>query len=94
MRLYNDVDNVVRRLFPSQITIDRQSTERAIYFYGYLLEQTLRVFDVTPLELTPPRLKDMTPIVIKQSLMKQILMMAKIVITKENLYSNNGICRR
>lgn len=92
--MHNEVDETVRRLFSSRIIINKESTKRAIYFHGYLLEQTLRIFDVSAIESAVPRMKDMTPAEIKRSLVKQILMMPKIIITKENLYSNNGISKR
>ena len=90
IRLYNEIDIVVRRLFSSQITISKASTNRAIYFHGYLLEQTLKIFDVTSMELLIPKQNHITAAEIKQLLMRQILMLPRIIITKENLYSMNG----
>ncbi|CAF1493180.1 unnamed protein product, partial [Rotaria sp. Silwood1] len=78
-RLYNEIDQIVRQLFESQITITTTSTSRAIYFHAYLLEQTLKLFDITPLETT--RLKmNMTGINNLQTVAcRQILMSPKII---------------
>ncbi|CAF1008768.1 unnamed protein product [Rotaria sordida] len=85
LRLYNEIDMVIRRLFEPQITITKASTSRAIYFHGYLLEQTLKVFDISSLETVIP---NMNPTIGKE-LCRQILMLPQIIITKENLYSFN-----
>ncbi|CAF4885773.1 unnamed protein product, partial [Rotaria sp. Silwood1] len=78
-RLYNEIDQIVRQLFESQITITTTLISRAIYFHAYLLEQTLKLFDITPLETT--RLKmNMTGINNLQTVAcRQILMSPKII---------------
>ena len=91
IRLFNEIDVVVRRLFQHQITITKTSISRAIYFHGYLLEQTLKIFDISQLEIVLPNVNQTTGKELQEILSRQILMLSKIIITKENLYSLNGI---
>jgi hypothetical protein len=84
------MDNIIRQLFRSQITISRISTSRAIYFHGYLLEQTLQIFDVNKLETVPSHLNSLNCGELKESLIRQIILIPKIIITKADLYSIYG----
>ena len=44
LRLFNEMQQTIRRLYQCQIIITKDSISRAIYFHGYLLEQTLKSF--------------------------------------------------
>ncbi|CAF1066449.1 unnamed protein product [Adineta ricciae] len=89
IRLFNEIDSVIRRLYGPQITITESSVDRAIYFHGYLLEQTLKLFDITTLESIGPKSFRLSSFELKQSLMREILMLPQIIITKEDLYEQN-----
>jgi hypothetical protein len=91
LRLYNETDHIIRRLFEPQIIISTTSVSRAIYFHGYLLEQTLKIFDITSFETVMPLINPTTGKELQEILCRQILMLSNIIITKENLYSFNGI---
>ncbi|CAF3895281.1 unnamed protein product, partial [Rotaria sp. Silwood1] len=90
-RLYNEIDQIVRQRFESQIIITTTSTSRAIYFHGYLLEQTLKLFDISPLEPTRLKMNMMGINNLQTVVCRQILMLPKIIITKENLFSVNEL---
>lgn len=83
---------MIQARFEHQITITQQSTCRAVYFHSYLLEQTLKLLDVTLLDNTSLNMnvlmhagKDVETV-----LCRQILILPKIIITKENLYTAYG----
>jgi len=90
-RLYNDIVNTIRMLFSSEITITIASINRAIYFHGYLLEQTLQIFDISSLIADVSNVYSTDEKELEHTLCRQILLLPKILITKENLYSLNGI---
>ncbi|CAM4851960.1 unnamed protein product, partial [Rotaria magnacalcarata] len=89
IRLLNEVSQIVRTRFENQITITTASTSRAIYFHGYLLEQILKIFDITPLDNIPQNININSGIDLKTALCRQILLLPMIIITKENLYLSN-----
>jgi hypothetical protein len=89
-RLYNDIDNTIRRLFSPNITITKTSVTRAIYFHGYLLEQTLQIFDISSLVTDLPNPNPTMRKELQDILCRQLLLLPKIIITKENLYSLSG----
>ncbi|CAF1489103.1 unnamed protein product [Adineta ricciae] len=62
-----------------QITINELAIDRAIYFHGYLLEQTLESIGLKSNRLSNAELK--------ASLIREILMFPEIIITKEALYA-------
>lgn len=90
-RLYNELANNIQRLFQPRITITKASIERAMYFHGYLLEQTLQIFDITSLATTVPILNPIIGKELIDILCRDILLIPKIIITKQNLYSLNGM---
>ncbi|CAF2086561.1 unnamed protein product, partial [Rotaria magnacalcarata] len=89
IRLLNEISQIVRTRFENQITITTSSTSRAIYFHGYLLEQILKIFDITPLDNIPQNININSGIDLKTALCRQILLLPMIIITKENLYLSN-----
>ena len=90
MRLFNEIGNAVRRLHDSQIVITKTSASRAIYFHGFLLEQTLQLFDINPLE----KIQRNTSIIAEKDMemivCRQLLCLPMIIITKESLYLSSG----
>ena len=90
LRLFNEMQQTIRRLYQCQIIITKESISRAIYFHGYLLEQTLKVFDISPLETIISNTNQTVGKKIQPILCRQIFMLSKIIITKESLYSFNG----
>jgi hypothetical protein len=89
-RLFNDITNKIRLLYQPEIIITKTSVNRAIYFHGYLLEQTLQIFDISPLITHLPNTNIIIGKELQDILCRQILLLPKIIITKENLYSLNG----
>jgi transcriptional antiterminator len=89
-RLYNDIENTIRRLFQPDITITKTSVTRAIYFHGYLLEQTLQIFDISSLVTDLPNPNPTIKKELQDILCRQLLLLPKIIISKENLYSLSG----
>ena len=47
IRLFNEISQIIHTRFEIQIAITKESTCLAIYFHGCLLEQTLKLFDIT-----------------------------------------------
>ena len=90
IRLFNQIESVIRSSYGPQITINESSVDRAIYFHGFLLEQTLKLFEVTTLETNPAKSNRLSAFELKQSLIRDILMLPQIIITKEDLYEPNG----
>lgn len=90
-RLLNEINNTIRRLFQPEIIISTESVKRAIYFHGYLLEQTLQVFDISTLQTEIIVSNPINSNELQDFLCRQILLLPKIIITKESLYSINGM---
>lgn len=90
MQLYKDINKEVRRLFDSKITISEISTTRAIYFHGFLLEQTLMLFDINPLEKIQENMNTLTEKEMEIAICREILLLPTIIIAKENFYSSSG----
>ena len=90
LALYNEMEKAVRTLFRHEITISEDSTARAIYFHGYLLEQTLQVFDISSLESSGslPFSKDKKEHI--PAIARLILLMPKVFIMKESFFTLEG----
>ena len=67
-----------------------ESAYQGIYFHGYLLEQTLKLFDITPLDNAARNINIHVGKDLEKMLCRQILLLPSIIITKENLYSSSG----
>ena len=91
LRLFVQMQQTVQSLFQMQIEITNTNVSRAIYFHGYLLEQTMKIFDITPLQTSGSVLNQQIGTDLQRILIRQILLLPKIIITKEDLYASNGI---
>ena len=91
IRLFNEISQVIHTRFETQITITKESICRAIYFHGYLLEQTLKLFDITSFDNARQNINRRVGKDLELVLCRQILMFTKIIITKEDLYISNSM---
>jgi hypothetical protein len=92
--LYSEMDAYVRRTFRSEITISEDAVVRATYFHGYLLEQTLQLFDINPLECSTLEAFMTNNLDTRQSILRSILLTPKVLILKEHFYSHEGMIHR
>ncbi len=90
LRLFHEMAQIIQSLFQPQITITKTSVSRAVYFHGYLLEQTLKIFDISSLENQEPLLHDMIATDVQVITTREILLLRQVLITKEDLYATNG----
>jgi hypothetical protein len=89
--LYNEMDAYVRETFRNEIAISEEVAALATYFHGYLLEQTMQVFDISPLECsTLQALSTINPDA-REAITRCILLTPKVLILKEQFYSQEGI---
>ncbi|CAF4517263.1 unnamed protein product [Rotaria sp. Silwood2] len=89
IRLYREVTDRIQQMFGSQIIITEASTTRAIYFHGYLLEQTLKLFDTNPLEKIRKNNITWMEKNMDITICREILKLPVVIITKENFYSSS-----
>ncbi|CAF1517655.1 unnamed protein product, partial [Rotaria sordida] len=89
VRLLYDIRLTVERLFQSQITITKELVSRAIYFHEYLLERTLKIFDISSFETVVSNINQSVGKELQKMIRRNILMLSKIIITKESLYCLN-----
>ena len=90
MGLYEEISSVVSRLYKKEVTIGTESVERAVYFHGYLLEQTLQVFDISELSTIKEKKLSNSIQDSRTTIFRKILLFSTIVITKEDFYSIQG----
>jgi hypothetical protein len=91
MALYNEMDAHVRETFRNEIVISEEAAARATYFHGYLLEQTLQVFDISPLECTSLQTFSTITSDARETITRCILLTPKVLILKEQFYSQEGM---
>ena len=92
--LYNEMDVHIRETFRNEITICEESVTRATYFHGYLLEQTLQVFDIRPLELSSVQAFTAINQEAREAILRRILLTPKVLILKDNFYTQEGTIYR
>lgn len=90
IHLFNELERIVKQLYKREIFIEVESIKRAVYFHGYLLEQTLQVFDIS--ELSSVRERKLTNAIqeSRQTILRRILLFSKVLIMKESFYSTQG----
>lgn len=91
LRLFVQLQQTAQSLFQMEIEITNTNVCRAIYFHGYLLEQTMKIFDITPLQTSESIFNQSIGTDFQKTLIRQILLLPKIIITKEDLYASNGM---
>ena len=91
IRLFNEINQIIHTRFETQITITKESTCLATYIHGYLLEQTLKLFDITSFDNVRQSINRGVGKDLELVLCRQILMLTKIIIKKEDLYISNSM---
>ena len=89
--LLNQMDAYVRETFRNEIAISEEVAARATYFHGYLLEQTLQVFDISPLECSTPQPFSTINLDARETITRCILLTPKVLILKDQFYSQEGM---
>lgn len=85
-----EIQQTIQSSFQTQIQISKEAVSRAIYFHGYLFEQTTQIFDISRFETFRTIIKQKIGVNLQTALSRQILLLPKIIILKDDLYSSNG----